>query len=1131
MRRLPAIKLPILWIATATLICWGQDRGTILGRVTDPSSAVIAGANITVTNSDTGIKTTTSTNEAGNYVVRGLAFGRYEITCEAKGFRKYLGKDNAVDVAQTLTLDIALQVGAVEQTVEVSGAAPLVESSTSDLGTVVDQKQVADLPLSVSGNVRNPESFVLLAPGVSGDTTNTEVNGSQDRAKEVLVDGVQSTGPESGGTVGTYPPVEAIGEFKLLAANFSAEYGKTGGGFEIFTTKSGNNQYHGSLFEYLRNDQFDARGFISPTTPVNRQSEFGGALGGPVIVPKYNGRNHTFFYFVYDGFRYRAGATNQLLTLPNAAQRAGDFSGLVKGGGPLAIYDPYSSRSDGAGGFTRDLFPGARIPVNRISKVSAATLQLLPQANTNAATANYTAVGATTFNRNVVTIKGDHAFSDRNRVSLFVYVSNEANIAAATIDGALSPALNQQRPARWTRLNHDYQFTPTTLNNFRVGYTREPQKWFRTTSDQGYLQKIGLTGVNPPGDIIPRVQFTDTYQNWSDETKNKGLQVNNTLQFGDTVSVFKGNHNMKFGADMRWQQTNGADSAGQQGLFAFSPNETALPTAAGRAATGNAFASYLLGAVDNASYNGLYVVPGLRYQYKALFAQDDWKVSRKLTLNLGLRWDLFMPRHEHNTNISGFDPSLPNPGAGNLLGAIRFLGNGPGRDNSRASFADTYYKAFGPRIGLAYQLGPHTVLRGGYGLSYGQGNANAGLRDSQKFIYGFNAAPSYASTDAGVTPAFNWDSGFPTNWPHPPFIDPTVQNGTNVTMVGKGDGRPPYFQNYQIGVQREFAGKTSLEAAYVGVKGTDLGTALISINQVDPKYLSLGSLLTQSVTSAAAQAAGIKIPYAGFTGSVAQALRPYPQYLNIVSNSNPNGNSTYHALQVKLTKRLSHGFTMQGAFTWAKTLSDGNIAAGGGPSGQDFYNRRLEKGLSTNDVPQIFVLAYTYELPFGKGKTLLNRAGVAAMIVGGWQLSAIQQYSVGKPVQLTANNGLPIFNAALRPNVVSGASMTLDHPDPLANPWYDKNAFSVPASYTFGSAARSYNELRAPNSYGESFGLMRHIKLGEKASLMLRGEFFNAFNRVVFGAPVSNVSASNFGRVTSQANSPRQGQVAARIDF
>jgi hypothetical protein len=300
---------------------------------------------------------------------------------------------------------------------------------------------------------------------------------------------------------------------------------------------------------------------------------------------------------------------------------------------------------------------------------------------------------------------------------------------------------------------------------------------------------------------------------------------------------------------------------------------------------------------------------------------------------------------------------------------------------------------------------------------------------------------------------------------------------------------------------------------------------------VDPKYLPLGALLTQSVTSAAAQAQGIRVPYAGFTGSVAQPLRPYPQFLNIVNNSNPNGNSTYHALQVKLTKRLSHGLTVLGAYTWAKSLTDGNIAAGGGPAGQDFYNRRLEKSLSSNDVPQVFVLAYTWELPLGKGKSLLDNNGIVAHIVGGWQLSGIQQYSVGKPVQLTANNSLPIFNGVLRPNVIAATPMTLDHPDPLANPWFNKAAFAAPASYQFGVAARSYTELRAPNSYNESFGLMRQIRLTERAALVVRGEFFNTFNRVVFGAPVANVSASNFGRVTSQANSPRQGQVSARIDF
>jgi hypothetical protein len=382
-----------------------------------------------------------------------------------------------------------------------------------------------------------------------------------------------------------------------------------------------------------------------------------------------------------------------------------------------------------------------------------------------------------------------------------------------------------------------------------------------------------------------------------------------------------------------------------------------------------------------------------------------------------------------------------------------------------------------------------------------------------------------------VTPAFGWDAGFPTNWPRPPFINPTVQNGTNVTMIGPGDGRPPYFQNYQFSVQQALTARMSIEAAYVGVKGTRLGNGLISLNQVDPKYLSLGALLTQNITTAAAQAAGIKAPYAGFTGSVVQALRPYPQFLNIVNNSNPNGNSTYNALQMKFTKRLSHGLSVLGAYTWAKSLTDGNIMAGGGPAGQDFYNRALEKSLNTNDVPQVFVVAYTYELPFGKGKKLLNNNGVAAAILGGWQLSGIQQYQTGKPVQITANNSLPIFNGALRPNVISGTPMTLDHPDPLANAWYNKAAFAVPASYTFGTAARSYTEMRAANFANESFGLLRRIKVTEKVTLTLRGEFFNTFNRVVFGAPVSNVSAANFGRVTSQFNSPRQGLVAARIDF
>jgi hypothetical protein len=1131
----------IMLRSTATVLClivsmwmtpaWGQqNQGAITGRITDPSSGVIAGAAITLANQETGVKRNTTTNQTGNYGFASLPFGSYELEVQAKGFRKLVQQGIRIYVGQTTTLDLALELGSVDQTVEVIAAAPIVESSTSDLGTVVDAKQVQELPVAVAGNMRSPESFILLTPGVTGAAATPNINGSQQRSKEVLFDGVMSTGPESGGVMFTVPPVESVGEFKLLSANYSAEYGHSGGGFEVFSTKSGTNTFHGSLFEYFRNNDLDARGFISPTTPINRQNEFGATIGGPVRLPHYDGRNRTFFYFVYDGFRYAAGATNQLITLPTAAQRNGDFSGLTKGGGALQIYDPGSTRQDGSGGFTRDLFPNALIPASRFSKVAVSMLSMLPAAGT-AAVNNYTSTGNATFNRDVYTFKIDHLISDRNRFNLFGYANKEDSLDAAFIAGPWSPGLDQKRPDRWLRFNHDYSFNSTTMNSFRAGYTHAPQVWQRLTSNQGLLPKTGLKGVNPPDDVLPQIQFSDTYQNWGDQIKNTGEQVNNTLHFADTVTMVRGNHTWKFGADMRWQQTNGADHANQQGLFKFNSNETALPTAAGRANTGNPFASFLLGAVDSSTYNELFVVPGNRYRYKGLFVQDDWKVSRRLTLNLGLRWDYFSPREEHNTNISGFDPSLANPGAGNLPGAIRFLGNGQGRDNSRSSFADPDYKDFGPRFGFAYMLTQKTVIRGGYGLSYGMGNGTAGLRDSQNFIYGFNAAPSYASTDSGVTPAFNLDSGFPTNWPLPPFIDPTVQNGSAVRMIGKGDGRTPYFSNYQINVQRELSGQSSIEAAYVGVKGTRLGNSLINLNQVDPRYLSLGALLTQSVTSAAAVAAGIKVPYPGFTGSVAQALRPYPVYQAITNNSNPNGNSTYSALQVKYTKRMSHGMTALVAYTWSKTISDGDISAGGGPAGQDYYNRRLEKAIADYDVPQLLTFAYTYELPFGKGKKYLNNGSVAAHILGGWQLNGIQSYQTGTPVQLTVNNTLPIFNGTLRPNLVGGTPMTLDHPDPLANPWFNKNAFSIPGTYQLGNAARSYNELRAPNSYNESLGLMRRIAIKERLTLTLRGEFFNTFNRVVFGAPASNLSAANFGRVSSQANSPRQGLISARLDF
>ncbi len=1129
----------------AAALCAQTDRATINGRVLDPSAGTVANAKIEAVNQATQVRSAGASNETGIYSIQQLPPGRYDIAIESPGFRRYSRKNVDLNVAQTLTLDATLEVGAVDQTVEVSDAAATVESSTSDLGTVVDRARVIDLPLSVSGNMRNPEQFVFLAPGVTGDATNTQINGSQSRAKEILIDGVSAASPESGGLLFTYPSIEAFSEFKLVSGNFNAEYGRTGGGFEVFATRSGTNDFHGAAFDYLRNNVFDARGFFSQTTPVNRQNEFGGTFGGPIWIPKiYNGKNKTFFFVVYSGFRFRQGATNALTSIPSADFRNGDFSRLVdRTGQQVPIYDPGTTRSDGAGGTIRDQFPGNVIPMARFSAVAKQILPLFPQSINSGILNNYLTVGAKTFQRDQVDVKIDHSFSDNNRLSGFVYIGTQNTLDPAILPAPLSNQLSEDRLSRWARLTHDYVFSPTLLNNFAFGFTREGQFWRSPSANQGWPDKIGLRGVNTgPGNTFPIVTFTGGYNILGGggitspsqftvpagaNSKSVGSQVNNVWQWTDSVSWIRGNHSFKFGGDFRWLQTNGADQFLSQGKFEFNSLETALPS---RPTTGNAFAGFLLGAVDRGSENVLAVVPGIRYRSLSAFAQDDWKVTRKLTLNLGIRYDLFLPRTERFGNLSGFDPTLPNPGAGNRPGAIAFLGNGTGR-TGRNSFADTDYRNFGPRFGLAYAWNEKTVLRGGYGIFFAPGNATAGLRQSQSFGFGFNASPVFSSSDNGVTPAFNWDGGFPQNFARPPLIDPTVANGSDINYMARPDGRPPYFQNWTAGVQHELPWRVLLELDYVGNKGTRLGNGLIALNELDPRYLSLGSLLTRPVTSPEAAAAGIAIPYSGFNKSVAQALRPFPQYGNITDRADPNGNSTYHALQAKLEKRLSSGVTFLMAYTWSKAISDSDIQAGGGPGGQTFYNRRLEKAVSDNDVPQNVAISYLYEMPFGRGRRFLNHAGAVDKIVGGWTFTGIQRYYSGKPIVLTATNTLPLFNNALRPNATAGAAKQASFRDPATDRYINPAAFTVPAPLTFGTAARSYTDLRGPFNLSESFGLIKRTALTERVVLIFRAEFFNVFNRVVFDLPAANVSNQNFGLVTAQANQPRQGQLALRLEF
>ena len=650
-------------------------------------------------------------------------------------------------------------------------------------------------------------------------------------------------------------------------------------------------------------------------------------FGGPLK------RNKSFFHFVYSGFRYRAGATNELVSIPSLDFRQGNFSRLVdRNGRQIPIYDPATTQFAN-GQYTRQQFPGNIIPQSRFSSIARRIIEQLPQPTNSGLLNNFLAVGAQQFDRDQINVKLDHAFSDRNRLSGFLYWGEQTSLEPEYLPVPFSRALDEQRPSRWLRVNHDFILSPTTLNHITLAFTREVQDWRKLSADQDWPTQLGLTGVlTGPGNAFPMFTFSDGYTTWADNIKSVGKQVNNVYQITDTLSHVRGSHNYKFGVDVRRNETNGADFAQSQGRFDFRSQETAFPTAEGRATSGNAFASFLLGAADAARVNVLGYVPSNRYRYFGTFFQDDWKVSSKLTLNLGLRYEIFWPRMEANDNLSGFDPTVPNPRAGGIPGALVFLGEGSGR-NGRSSFADTWYKGFGPRVGFAYSLTPLTVLRGGYGISYAPGNATAGLRASQRFGYGFSYQPVWQSTDAGVTPALSLDAGLPVVPVQFPTIDPSFANGSDIDYMSRGDGRPPYFQNFTFSVQRELPWSMLAEAAYVGVKGTRLSTNLININEVDPRYLSLGALLTRPANSVEAQAAGIRLPWAGFSGTVAQALRPYPQYNNIQARYNPNGNSTYHALQTKIDKRFSRGFSILAAYTWSKTISDADILAGLGPAG------------------------------------------------------------------------------------------------------------------------------------------------------------------------------------------------------
>lgn len=1101
------------------------DRGTIAGTIADPSGAIVTGATVRIVHEATNASQQAATSTSGTYSFFNLPVGLYNLTVEASGFRRAEVKGLRVEVNQQSKADVTLQVGEVTQTVEVAANASLVQTESTDVGTVIDNKRFLDLPLTLGGGIRNPSAFIFLTPGVSpGNTWEKHIGGGGSFNDQVYFDGIALSRGDLANDAEVNPSVDAIAEFKLVTNNYSAEYTHALSGVTSFTMKSGTNQLHGSAFHFFANDKLDARGFFSPTKAPRKQNEWGFTLGGPVVLPKlYNGRDRTFWFFSLDQYYIRGGQLGGFNTLATTRMLQGDF-GEWADAGRGGIYDLATTVVDAAGRATRMQFPNNMIPRSRFSSISSKMVGVYPAAELAGIANNSIApLGSPFADQRTSGFKIDHALKSNHRLSGMFNYTDRPSIKSPAPSRLLAKNRSilienynfQVVTTRLIRVNYDWNLSPTLMNHMGAGFSRFRNPNFSLGFNKGAIAELGLRGVQ--FDLAPTVQFTQGYTRLGDDIASDNYFT--TLAWLDTLTWVKNRHTVKMGMEIQAHRDNYRNFGGGGGRFNYSNFETGIP---GNAGSGNSFASFLLGAVDSGNSFFRDSLPGGRYKYYGWFIDDTFKMSSRLTLNIGLRYEVQTPSADPLGRLSYMDPSVPNPGAGNLPGAYVFGGNGQGRQGW-TRFFDTHYKNFGPRIGFAWQVLPNTVFRGGYGIFYKEYiNQGVGLPQT-----GFSITPTFASADNGITPAFYWDAGFPQNFNRPPLISPTVANTQAASIVERASGgQIPYAQQWNVTLERQFGNALMISGAYVANKGTNLYDFL-QVAQVHPNLFNLGEqLLRANITSPVA--ANIREPYAGFAreygarGTVAQALRPFPQYTGVGIVAAPYANSTYHSFQFKLDKRFSKGFASTVAYTFSKMLSDGAGFSDvhGGVIRQNHYQR--EKALYTSDQPHILTFSFNYNIPFR------NR------YLGGWSVSGVGAYSSGYPLSISTNNiNSFLFTGGLRPNLTGQpirAPIAGDKFDPNRDAYLNRGAFSQPGTLTFGNAP-AYLNARPPAYRQESFGLFKDTAILERATLQLRMEISNPFNRVVFGNPSTDYSAPNFGRIGGVAIAPRVIQFGLKMIF
>jgi hypothetical protein len=1191
------------------------NSGSLGGTVADATGSVIPGAQLVATEKESGTVYKTSSSSSGGYVFTSLRPGVYSVTATAAGFSAAQVTALPVYVTTRATHDFTLQVGSAGDTVTVDAAGPSLETETSDVGTVLTEAQVQDLPSAAGGAIRSLTALTFLTPGAVGPGTNggtlyTKIGGGQTFGSDNLIDGISTQRSENGTEFFDQmtPSLDAIGEVRVETLTLPTYLGRTTGGISNFKTRSGTNTYHGTVYDFYKNTIFDANNWFNKGNAsinkmtqdapayrrfVDMHQDYGATLGGPVRIPHvYNGKDKTFFFFSFEQVPSTFGHTIQS-TVPTLAQRGlsngsngtiGDFSATLGAaipnvtnpctGNPVLvgqIFDPTTTKTVN-GVECRTPFTNNQVPIGR-SQVASKVLALIPLPNfVGTGTTNYQYVTNETVKQTVYSLRLDQSFGSRHHLFGFANARENYDSGVADLPGPVNSGSQlQDFYAKLIRVGYDFTITPRLVNQITFGGNRINSYNSAPASLLGinYDAQLGIPNTPSAGTTFPSFNIGENLPGLG--SSNYDDNVDNALLADDNLSLSKGRHSVRVGGTYRWQQFSYENNGPASGTFNFSRTQTA-GTNGGTAEqqSGNGIASFLLGAPSSTGRSLQVHFPRWISHYYAAYAQDDWKVRSNLTLNLGFRYSIDTPRHEAEGDISSFDPTLPNPLANGLPGAIRFGGVGPGRDgNKNEQFADTYYHAFEPRVGFAYSPGwlhDSFVLRGAYTIMYGPLiYADYGQGLSQGFTT--NTPPQ---TNDPYVPSGALDAGPPT-LSLTPTITPSLNVGGGVDYVAKTDGHPATVQNWTLETEQQLLPDLILTLGYLGERGTHLRSLVYWENSINPAYFGLGNTLYQPLQSAAGAASGVQAPFPNFfqitNGQVGQALLPHPAYgyINNDSYLQNRGQSTYNAMIVKLDRKFRNGLNVLLSYTWSKTFTDADsiqpyfqvVQSQGGT--QNPFDLKAERDVSTEDVPTNFVASYLYELPIGKGKKFFGNSNrLVDALIGGYRIGGVDRYLSGQPISFFGAQGIPYFDGGVRYQKVEGQDFQTpaahNHYNPLAymnppnndpsqyNPtaFFNHNAFvdlndqqhrGIDGPFRLGNMPRNTPNSRTAAYFNEDANINKHIPIRGEISADLRLEVFNVLNRHGFGKPDSGIPDLNFGRITSLNDSPRTAQVVLKIRY